>query len=243
MKIEHHHGRKDFIHHRKNVDTSLVREVVFGMEDGMVSTLGAITGIAAAANNHYLVVLAGLVVISVESISMAVGSYLSNKSEKEIEERKLFEEKFELKAYPEEEKKELIGMYMKDGWPQALAHQMGEVASQNKKLFLREMSVRELNILPENIGNPLKNGMFMGISYIIGGSIPLLPYILISQIPMAITLSIPITLFGLFCLGVGTSHFSKRSWWKAGMEMLVLAALAALVGYGVGQAVDTLISK
>jgi hypothetical protein len=99
-------------------------------------------------------VLAGFVVISVESISMAVGSYLSNKSEKEIDERKLFEEKFELKEYPEEERQELIALYMRDGWPKELSKKMGDAASQNKKLFLREMSLRELSIVPEQMGNP-----------------------------------------------------------------------------------------
>lgn len=243
MKHDHHHKRDDFIHHNKSIDGSLVREIVFGMEDGMVSTLGAITGIAAAAQNHYLVVLAGFVVISVESISMAVGSYLSNKSEKEIDERKVYEEKTELKEYPEEEKKELIAMYMSEGWPAPLAKEMTEVASKNSKLFLKEMVLRELKIIPDDMGNPLRNGIAMGISYVIGGSLPLLPYILLSHISTAITVSIPLTLAGLFLLGVGTSRYSKRAWWKAGLEMLILAALAAAIGYGVGQGVDALVKK
>lgn len=243
MKHDHHHKRDDFIHHNKSVDGSLVREIVFGMEDGMVSTLGAITGIAAAAQNHYLVVLAGFVVISVESISMAVGSYLSNKSEKEIDERKVYEEKTELKEYPEEEKKELIAMYINEGWPAPLAKEMTAVAAENPKLFLKEMVLRELKIIPDDMGNPLRNGIAMGISYVIGGSLPLVPYILISHISTAIIVSIPVTLAGLFFLGVGTSRYSKRAWWKAGLEMLVLAALAAAIGYGVGQGVDALVKK
>jgi len=243
MKHEHHHKREDFIHHNKSIDGSLVREIVFGMEDGLVSTLGAITGIAAAAQSHYLVVLAGFVVISVESISMAVGSYLSNKSEKEIDERKVFEEKTELKEYPEEEKKELIAMYVQEGWPSPLATQMTEVAAKNPKLFLKEMVLRELKIIPGEQGSPLRNGIAMGISYIIGGSIALLPYIFISTVHLAIIVSVPITLCALFLLGVGTARFSKRKWWKSGLEMLILAALAASIGYGVGQGVDLLVQK
>lgn len=243
MKHEHHHKREDFIHHNKSIDGSLVREIVFGMEDGLVSTLGAITGIAAAAQNHYLVVLAGFVVISVESISMAVGSYLSNKSEKEIDERKVYEEKTELKEYPEEEKRELVAMYINEGWPAPLAKEMTEVASKNSKLFLKEMVLRELKIIPEEQGSPLRNGIAMGISYIMGGSIPLLPYVLIPTIHIAIIVSVPLTFVGLFFLGVGTARFSKRKWWKSGLEMLILAALAAGIGYGVGQGVDYLVKK
>ena len=61
-----------------------VREIIFGLEDGIVSTLGVLVGIATGTNNKSLVILSGLVVIFVESLSMAAGTYLSNKSQQEI---------------------------------------------------------------------------------------------------------------------------------------------------------------
>lgn len=231
------HKRTDFIHHQ-NVKTSTIREVVFGMEDGMVSTFGAVTGIAATTSNPFSVILAGTILVAVESLSMAVGSYLSSKSEREIDERKLEEEKIELHEYPHEEKTELIGMFMHDGWPKKLATEMAEVASQNKKLFLQEMAYRELKVFPETQESPFKNGIAMGIAYIIGGFIPLVPYFF-TPIFTAIPISIVITLIGLFVLGVATTKFSKRSWWRAGLEMLALAAAAGGIGYVVGQVVDT----
>jgi len=231
------HKRAEFIHHQKSLDTSLIREVVFGMEDGMVSTFGAVTGIAATTSSPYTVILAGSILIAVESLSMAVGSYLSSKSEKEIDERKLEEENIELHEYPHEEKEELEEMFIADGWPSKLATEMAEVASKNKKLFLKEMAYRELKVFPENQGSPLKNGIAMGISYIIGGLIPMLPYFFF-PIPTAIPVSALVTLTGLFFLGVATTHFSKRSWWKAGMEMLLLATAAGGIGYVVGKLVE-----
>ena len=170
MSIEHN---PNYIHHTNNGSTATFREMIFGMEDGMVSTLGAITGIAAASESYFAVILAGLVIISVESISMAVGSYLSSKSAKSIDERMLTEEKTELKDFPEEEKKELVDMYIVDGWPEALAKEMAEEASKNKKLFLQEMAYRELGIVPAKMANPFKNGTVMLFSYIFAGSIPL----------------------------------------------------------------------
>ena len=104
---QHHNFNPEFIHHQKNISTSFIREGIFGMEDGLVSTFGAITGIAAATGDQFTIMLSGLVIISVESISMAVGSYLSSKSERSIDERKLSEEKIELKQYPKEEQEEL----------------------------------------------------------------------------------------------------------------------------------------
>ncbi|OGV90617.1 hypothetical protein A3A66_03875 [Microgenomates group bacterium RIFCSPLOWO2_01_FULL_46_13] len=61
-----------------------LREIVFGLEDGIVSTLGVITGIAEGTKDRYTILLAGLVIIAVESLSMAAGTYLSNKSEEEV---------------------------------------------------------------------------------------------------------------------------------------------------------------
>lgn len=217
--------------------TATIREAVFGIEDGMVSTLGSITGIAAATRNPFTVLLAGFIIIAVESISMAVGSFLSSKSEREINERKLFEEKFELETYPKHEKEELADMYVHDGWPRELAEQMSDVASKNKKLFLQEMAYRELKVFPNELESPRNNALVMGFAYIIGGFIPLLPYLLFS-FSVAIPISISATLLALFCVGAYTTKYSRRVWWKAGLEMLTLAGLAAVIGYGVGQIVN-----
>ncbi len=236
MSIEYN---KKYIHHQNTTNASLVREVVFGMEDGMVSTLGSVTGIAAATQDPFTTVLAGFVLVSVESIAMGVGSYLSNKSEKEIDERKLVEEREEIAAHPEEERDELRDMYLEDGWPKDLAEKMADAAKEKPGLMLKEMAYRELEIIPDNMGNPVRNGIAMLISYIIGGAIPLTPYLLFSM-DIAIPVSIAITLLGLFTMGVVTTKFTKRTWWKAGLEMLILGSAAAFIGYAVGQAVDNL---
>ena len=64
-----------------------IREIVFGLEDSLVSTLGAVTGIAAGTDSSYIVMLSGLVLIAVESVSMAAGSYLSSEAAGEAERR------------------------------------------------------------------------------------------------------------------------------------------------------------
>lgn len=231
----------EYIHHKNPNIGATIREVVFGMEDGMVSTLGAVTGIAAGTQDHFTVVLSGLVIISVESISMAVGSYLSSKSERSIDERKLEEEAEELVQYPEEEKQELIDMYVTAGWSAPLAKEMAEEASKDKDLFLQEMAYRELKIIPDKLEEPLKNAVAMGVSYVVGGSIPLLPYLLL-PLRSAVLVSVIVTLFSLFILGVVTTKFSKRSWWKAGLEMFTLASAAALIGFLVGRAANMLLA-
>lgn len=237
------HNRPDFIHHqKKNVNVPIIREAIFGMQDGMVSTFGTITGIAAAIPDPFTIILAGSIIIAVESISMGVGSFISSKSEKEIDERKLQEERIELHEQPEAEKIELEEMFVSDGWPKKLAKSMALEASKNKDLFLQEMAYRELKLIPDNDTSPGKNGIAMLFSYILGGFVPLTAYFLL-PVKTAIPISIIVTLIGLFLVGAWTTKYSKRSWWKAGLEMLMLAGIAGFVGYYIGQTVDTLLIK
>ena len=238
MLLSKSHNNPNYIHHQDNgKNESTLRELVFGMEDGMVSTLGSITGIAVTTQDPFITLLAGLVIVGVESISMGVGSYLSTKSVQAVDIRKLMEEKEEIKEFPKEEEDELVGMYVTEGWSLPLAKKMAAEAAKNNELFLREMAYRELKIIPDQFEDPKKNGIVMLLSYIVGGTIPLAPFFIL-PIFVALAVSIGITLAGLFLLGVYSASFSKRNWFRAGAEMFLLASLAATVGIIVGQVVE-----
>jgi len=223
----------NYIHNRKDPLISYMREIIFGMEDGMVSTLGAITGIAIGSENRFMVLLSGLVIVSVESISMGIGTYLANLSEKRIEERKVHEEKVEIHKSIMSEKKELVQILQKDGWPEEFSEKMAEEASKDKKLMLREMKYRELGISGKREDYPAGRGKYMFGAYIVGGTIPLFTYF-IFPLPMAIYISVPITFFSLFLLGVATTRYTMQSALKAGSHMLFLGGTAVLIGYLVG---------
>lgn len=229
-----HRHNPDYIHHQDSKIVSAMREIVFGMEDGMVSTLGAITGIAVGSQDQFTVIMAGAVIIAVESISMGMGSFISSSSEKEIIKRKLFEEAEEIKTYPTEEKEELKKLYIEDGWPENLASQMSSVAIKNHDLVLQEMAYRELKISPQDLGKPIKGAFYMFFAYIIGGFIPLLPYVALPM-SLAIKISIPLTLFGLFALGAATTRYTKGDWVRKGFYMLVLGGTALTAGYLIGK--------
>ena len=224
----------DYIHHKDSKIVGSIREIVFGIEDGMVSTLGAVTGIAVGSQDHFTVVLAGVVIIAVESISMGIGSYISNLSEADVLKRKLYEEKQEINDFPYEEKQELVDIYISDGWPKTLAGQMAEVASKDKKLMLHEMAHHELNVSPNAKHHLWRNGAFMFIAYVFGGLIPLFAYFIL-PISIAIKISTIITLLGLFILGASTTKYTKGSWLKMGTRVFILGGVALLAGYLIGR--------
>jgi len=225
--------KSKYIHHNEVKILSNFIELVFGLEDGMLSTLGAITGIAIGISNNLFIILSGIVIVVVEAISMSIGSYLSIKSIKELDNRKLEEEKDQIKEEVKTEKQELLNIYLKDGWPKNFALKMVQIASKNKKLFFKEMVSKELKINSDETGNPIRGAVSMFLFYLIGGSLPVFPYFFF-RTPFSIILSVTITLAGLFVLGVVTSRFTKRNWLKSGLEVFILAGLAALAGYLIG---------
>lgn len=223
---KYHHAQNDTI-------SSTLREVVFGMEDGMVSTLGAITGIAIGSQDHFTVLLAGVVIISVEAISMGIGSYLSNRSGREVDRRKMAEEKIELAEFPTEEKEELLNMFMRDGWAESFARKMADEASRDKDLMLKEMTYRELKISSEDAVSSSRLGLYMFFSYIAGGMIPLSSYFFLST-DMALKVSVAVTLTGLFGLGAIITKYTKVSWIQSGSRVLCMGGIALAVGFLVG---------
>lgn len=204
------------------------------MEDGMVSTLGAITGIAIGSQDHYTVILSGTVIIAVESVSMAIGSYISNRSEYEINQGRIEEEKEEIRDFAVQEKKELFRMFVRDGWPSKLAREMTETASEDNDLMLKEMTYRELLLAGKSENIVFKKSLLMFISYIIGGLFPLVAY-LILPIKNAMPVSIGITMIGLFIIGSTATRFSKVTWYKAGARVLLLGLIALVIGYLIGE--------
>lgn len=221
--------RINFLSKDKSAIAKIFREIVFGIEDGMVSTLGSLMGVAVGSGNPKMVILAGIVVISVESISMGIGSYLSNRSEEEMEVEEIKEEKKELENFPVKERKELYTTYLKDGWSEELANKMTEEASQNEKLFLKEMIVHELKISNSRKSISVKGGIAMFFAYIFGGAIPLFSFFIL-PIENAIYLSIVVTLLGLFLLGMGTAKITKRPILKSSFRMLIIGGIALSAG-------------
>ncbi|EKD33546.1 MAG: hypothetical protein ACD_76C00005G0003 [uncultured bacterium] len=188
-----------------------IRDIVFGVEDSLVSTLGTITGVAIGTNDGFVVLLTGLVLIVVEATSMAAGSYISSKSEKEIWTERA--SKFNKKANR-----------TLDGAPE-----------EEKNLFMQAR--RELLSIPSLSINPFVGGFVMGVSYFIAGIIPLFPYFLFS-IKNAMAPSIILTIATLFIAGSFSTRLSKRAWWKGGLEMLVVSGLALLFGFIIGKYVS-----
>ena len=188
-----------------------LRDAVFGTQDGLISTLGALTGIAAGTRSGEAVVVAGFVIIVVESLSMAAGSYLSSKSQREYLERLLREEEEEIARDPEGERQEIVEMYRLRGYSDEEIAIIARRLMSDPKLLLEDMAHKELGISPSTLEEPLGNALVMGTAYVAGGLVPVLPYL---TLPMATAMPVSIigTLLALFLFGGLKGRLGKQSW-------------------------------
>lgn len=232
-RMQEHHGVSGAVRAR-------LRDAVFGTQDGLISTLGALTGIAAGTQSHEAVVIAGFVIVTVESLSMAAGSYLSSKSQREYLERLLHEEEEEIVRDPEGERQEIWEMYRVRGYADHEIEIIAKRLLSNPKLLLEDMAHKELGISLETLEEPLGNALVMGTAYVAGGVVPVIPY-LVLPIPMAMPISIVGTLLALFVFGGLKGRIVKQVWWRSGLEMLGIAGFAALVGFVIGQLASRLV--
>ncbi|MBI4457501.1 VIT1/CCC1 transporter family protein [Candidatus Uhrbacteria bacterium] len=223
-----------YLHNQRNGLASSIRELVFGVEDSLVSTLGVVVGVAAGTEDSRVVLLSGAVLVVVEALSMGAGSYLSSKSHRQLLETMIAEEKEEIELHPEEEAKELADMYRARGFSEEEIAMLIKRVTGDKKLWLEEMIAKELRIGAGELETPPKNAAVMLVSYLIAGLIPVAPYMLL-PVATASLVAFGVTAAALFGLGFWKGRLTKNNGVRSGIEMLLVSSAAALIGYGVGR--------
>jgi len=212
---------------------ALIREVVFGMNDGLISTVGFIAGASGAIADNHIILLAALAAVFAGTFSMAFGGYLSSKSQVEFFKKEVAREKREIDEFPENEKQELFEIYGSKGFTPDEVRMIVDRVTKDKKLWLDVMMKEELGLVQGSFDNPWKVAGVMGISFLSGGVIPVIPYLFIKT-GTPITLSVALSLLALFGLGAGKARLANRKMWVGGAEVLVIGSACAVTGYLLG---------
>ena len=220
-----------------------LREVVFGAQDGILSTVALVTAVAVGvgASGTSTVLVAGLAAALAGMISMATGAYLGSRAEQDVQRSEIAREARELEENPAEELAELVVIFQREGKTFAEAQALAEDISQDKDLWLNTLVEKELGISTEETTNPIKDGFVMGASFIIAALIPILPYLFFKG-TMAISISIIGALTGLFVLGMGKGRLVQRSPLLQGLEILAIGAVSAGLGFVLGDLIPRVIN-
>ena len=219
-------------------ESNRIRDLVFGFGDGLNTSLGIVAGVGGANSSADFIILAALVGMFTGAKAMAVQNYLAIKSQREILESEIKREEFEMEVYPEKERLEIEEIYRAKNFDEDLVKSVTDKITSNKKVWLKTMLTEELGLNLDIVGKPIRGALIMFVSFIIGGILPILPYLLsktgLLPLQYSLWIAIAISLTASFLIGAKKAKLAKINWLKGGIEMSALGTGIALLGYGIG---------
>lgn len=232
MALEAIQRKKQFIESRARI-----REFVFGIQDGLISTVGLLAGIQGATENTLVVIIAGLTSMFSGAISMAAGSYLSSRAQKEIFDKELREAEKLAEREPYMAAEGLLRALGEEGLSKEQSYRMVKVLSQERNVFMRTFQEKVFGLGSAEINRPLQAALVMGLSFVVGATIPILPYLILSGLK-ALYLSALLGGVTLFGVGAFKGKLAGKSLFLSGLEFFLIAVAAAGAGYLIGLVVQ-----
>src|SRR3990170_885134 len=158
-----------------------IREAVFGAQDGLVSTVAVVNIAAGATGDRYVVLVAGIGTALGGIFSMAAGEYIGSKSQREIFDAQIVDEREEVHERPGEAEAEVAFMFEEDGLPHDDALKVARIMAQHPDTLLKTMVEKELGLtVEEGGGSPLQGALVMGAAFWLGAIPPILPHLLLN---------------------------------------------------------------
>ena len=229
----------DEIQQKKQVieSRSRIREFVFGIQDGLISTVGLLAGVQGAIENNLVVVITGLTAMFSGAISMAAGSYLSSGAQKEIFDREIAEAEKLAEREPYMAAESLLKALADEGLSKQHSYQMVKVLIQQRNVFLRTFQEKVFGLGSAEINRPLQAALIMGLSFTLGAIIPIVPYLVTTGINAFYVSALlgGITLFGV---GAFKGVLAGQSALLSGVKFFLIAVSAAGAGYVLGMLVQ-----
>lgn len=218
-----------------------IREVIFGMQDGVLTTLGIVTGVGAAQPERATILLTGIVALVVGTISMGVGEYLGGKSEREVVRNAIALEQREMLENPDEEFYEQVAYYRLKGFTPDEATLIVKRLATNPDIWLQEMMRDEFGIDPRIAeGGGGRAPFAMGGSFAAGALVPLVGYLFPVDYTTSLFIGIALAATGLFAIGAFAGRLSNRNMFAKGAELLAFGALVFCVSFIAGHYIPAL---
>ena len=210
-----------------------MRETVFGLEDSLVSTLGAVAGVAVGSGDRYIIVLSGLVIVVVEAISMSAGSFLSTQSAEQVSRERQRQDNARILQERVNDDESLHALFVRKGFSDKEIKIALDALSRERRLWLKEVNRAERHTLTSGI-HPVVAALVMGVVYLVGGVLVFLPYFFFSVFTATIV-AFGVAAVALFSLGVWKAQIVGVGRVRSGAEMVAVSLVAAALGMAVGR--------
>ena len=210
-----------------------MRDVMLGLNDGLVASFAVTSGVAAAFAAPRVAVMAGMAEMLGGAISMGAAAFISSRSQVEFYQSEIARERDEMARWPERERDEVRAIYRNKGFSGRLLDEIVTHITADPERWSDVMMREELGLHHEHLEVPHRSAVRVGLSYLLGAAIPVTPYTLFGP-PTAVMVSAGVTILALFAVGAAKTIFTSRSWWRSGLESLAIGVAAAAVTYGAG---------
>jgi VIT1/CCC1 family predicted Fe2+/Mn2+ transporter len=211
----------------------IVRELVFGANDGLVAAFAVVSGVYAASAPAHVVFLAGLAELIGGTMAMGLGGYLAVKSEREFYLAEREREEREVDLYPETERREIREIFRAKGFEGEVLDAIVAQVTSERERWIDTMMHDELGLSLDAHRSPLGSGIATGLAYAFGAAMPSMPYAVLAP-AAAFRSSVVLTLATLFFVGAAKTVVTGRSWWRSGAEAILIGALAAAATFAAG---------
>ena len=212
---------------------SVLRPIVFGGNDGLVSNLALVMGVAGANPAPSIIVLAGVAGLLAGAFSMAVGEFISVQSQRELLEYQVAFQHKQIREAADQERAILTRIYRERGFPEQETERIVEVIFEEPENAVRTMIFEEVGLDVRSIGSPRSAAVGSFFAFTLGAFIPLLPYLIWTGFT-AFALSLVVSLAALAVLGLGIGRMTRRPLGYTAVRQVLLGGVAAAVTFGVG---------
>jgi VIT1/CCC1 family predicted Fe2+/Mn2+ transporter len=226
--------------HRSAIGGSL-RAGVFGVNDGLVSNVSLVLGVAGAGASSTAVLTTGAAGLLAGALSMAAGEYVSVRTQREMYEYQMDLERAELAEYPEEEAEELALIYNARGLELAQAREVSRALLANPQQALNVLAREELGLNPDDLGSPSRAATASFVTFAAGACVPLIPFVAGFAGKHAVAAAAVLTLLALFGVGLCLSLFTGRDALRGALRMVLIGGAAGAVSFLLGKALGVVI--
>jgi VIT1/CCC1 family predicted Fe2+/Mn2+ transporter len=220
--------------------SAFITDVVIGMSDGLTVPFALAAGLSGAVHSNAVVITAGIAEIVAGSIAMGLGGYLAGKTEQEHYQAELTREYEEVENIPEKEKEEVKLIFAEYGLNENTQTLIAEEMAKDKDKWVDFMMKYELGLEKPDVNRARDSAATIGISYIIGGLIPLSGYFFTPTPYKGLFVSSILTVICLFLFGWFKSKFTGQPLFKGAAKVTLIGIAAATAAFMVARAFNNL---
>lgn len=229
------------VHKEEHLGSSeFITDIVIGMSDGLTVPFALAAGLSGAVQHNSIVITAGIAEIVAGSIAMGLGGYLAGKTEQEHYQAELKREYDEIDEIPEEEKKEVRLVFAQYGLNEMTQNTIADELAKNRDKWVDFMMKYELGLEKPNVNRARNSAATIGISYIVGGLIPLSGYFFTSTPYQGLIVSAILTVICLFMFGYFKSKVTGQPLLKGALKVTLIGITAATAAFLVAKAFNNL---